>query len=291
MNDEEVNFINKDDFMNKNQNENNDNKENNEEIVERIKDNRKIILTVIIYLLVQFIVSGIIAIFIAVLYSSTHKEIDYNSLIEAITKSNIESLAENYKNAYILINAYTNFLSYLMIFIVLILLCKKFFIKDLEALLKKPKFYAIFIPVAAIAFLVISTCIDKFVSIWAKANNNQSIIELMIRSENGWMIVIMVVLFAPIIEEFVYRFAIFRFTKRFHIAISYIASTILFALPHVITTSIEEVGIGIWLLQTIPYLASGLMFSLIYHKSNENLYASICAHMLNNLFAVILIFM
>jgi len=291
MNDEEVNFVNKDDFINKNQNENNDNKENNEEIVERIKDNRKIILTVIIYLLLQFIVSGIIAVFIAALYSSTHKEIDYNSLLEAISKSNIESLAENYKKASILINTYTNFLSYLMIFIALILLCKKFFIKDLEALLKKPKFYAIFIPVAAIAFLVISTCIDKFVSIWAKANNNQSIIELMIRSENGWMIVIMVVLFAPIIEEFVYRFAIFRFTKRFHIAISYIASTILFALPHVITTSIEEVGIGIWLLQTIPYLSSGVMFSLIYHKSNENLYASICAHMLNNLFAVILIFM
>ena len=127
--------------------------------------------------------------------------------------------------------------------------------------------------------------IDKYLN-----SENQSVIELMLKSENGWMIVIMTVLMAPVIEEFVYRYVIFRYTKRVHVALSYALSTILFTLPHMISTNISSVGVGIWLLQCIPYAASGLLFAVVYHKSNYNIYSSIAAHILNNLVAVIIIY-
>ena len=40
----------------------------------------------------------------------------------------------------------------------------------------------------------------------------------------------------------------------------------------------------------IPYLLDGLMLAAVYHLSKKNIYASIAAHMLNNLIAVILVF-
>jgi membrane protease YdiL (CAAX protease family) len=47
---------------------------------------------------------------------------------------------------------------------------------------------------------------------------------------------------------------------------------------------------GTWVLISIPYLIDGALLAAIYHLSKKNVYASIAAHMLNNLVAVILVF-
>ncbi len=269
-------------------NNENNNDDNNKKI-EEIKFNKKIILFIIIYVLMQFILSGFLAIFLAIIYSNNNPDLEYIKLIEVLSLSDFEEVAEDYINAAMTILSYTNFLSYLIIFIFMIILLKKIFIDDFTKILSKPKFYAIFIPSAIIIFNLISNLIDILVSKLAPSNVNQNTIELMLLSDSSWGVIIMVVLLAPVIEEVIYRYSVFHFLGKKNIVLSYIVSTILFALPHMISTSISSVGIGIWLLQSIPYLVTGFLFSLIYHKSEYNIYTTIFAHMVNNLIAVIII--
>ena len=268
-----------------------DNNNKNEQEINETTQKSKAIFAAIIYVLLQFIVSGIIAIVIASFYLATHKELNYDELLKAMSATDFSKLADEYKKASIIILSYANFLSYFVIVLSIILLLKNVFIEDLNKILEKPKFYAIFIPVAAIVFYGISFLIDYLVGLAAPSNTNQSTIEYMLLGDGRFVTIIFVALLAPIAEEIIYRYVIFKFTKKINVILSYALSIILFTLPHVISTDISTVGIGIWLIQTIPYATSGFLFCLIYHKSNYNIYASITAHMLNNIMAIIVVFL
>lgn len=279
---DEVRFI-------KNDNEEKNSSNDNKKEIEEIKSKGNAIFTALIYALVQFIFSGVLVIILVNIYSRTHSEVEYDILIKAMSENDFTEYADIYKEASAILLSYTNFISYLIILVAVIILCKDVFINNFNDLLKKPLFYAIFIPAAAIVFYAISALTDYLVSQFAPSNANQTTIELMIQSEAGWMIMIMVIIMAPIIEEIVYRYVVFKLTKKVSLVLSYILSIILFTLPHVVSTNISDVGFGIWLLQCIPYLVSAGLFALIYHKSNYNIYASITAHMLNNAIAVLLV--
>lgn len=293
MEDNEVKFINKNDLNNNNNND-------NEEIIKNIKINRKLIFATIVYVLFQFIFTGFIAMILASIYSQTHQDVEYMELIKALSETEFAKISEAYKGAYVLINCYTNFISYTVVFIFVIVLCKELFIEDFFKLLKNPKFYFIYITLAAILFFGISYLVDvgvtKLVSSLlpsdkSSVSQNQAVIEAMLKSENGWMICIMTIILAPVIEEIVYRGLIFRLTKKYHVALSYALSIVLFSLPHMISTPIASVGFGIWLLQSIPYVTAALLFCIIYHKSNYNIYSNIFAHIVNNIMAVLQVYL
>ena len=293
MEDNEVKFINKNDLNNNNNND-------NEEIIKNIKINRKLIFATIVYVLFQFIFTGFIAMILASIYSQTHQDVEYMELIKALSETEFAKISEAYKGAYVLINCYTNFISYTVVFIFVIILCKELFIEDFFKLLKNPKFYFIYIILAAILFSGISYLVDvgvtKLVSSLlpsdkSSVSQNQAVIEAMLKSENGWMICIMTIILAPVIEEIVYRGLIFRLTKKYHVALSYALSIVLFSLPHMISTPIASVGFGIWLLQSIPYVTAALLFCIIYHKSNYNIYSNIFAHIVNNIMAVLQVYL
>ena len=100
--------------------------------------------------------------------------------------------------------------------------------------------------------------------------------------------IISTIFLAPVIEELIFRKVIFHYTKKYSIVASYLISIILFTLPHMISSSISN--FGVWALQCVPYMVCGGLLCLIYHKSGFNIYSSICAHMLNNALAVVLVF-
>ena len=120
MEDNEVKFINKNDLNN------NNNNDDNEEIIKNIKINRKLIFATIIYVIFQFVISGFIAIFLASIYSQTHQEVEYMELIKALSEAEFAKISEAYKGAYVLINCYTNFISYAVIFIFVVILCSRY---------------------------------------------------------------------------------------------------------------------------------------------------------------------
>ena len=115
---------------------------------------------------------------------------------------------------------------------------------------------------------------------------SNTIVELL-KSDGRIPMIISTVIFAPVVEEMIYRKAIFSISKDYSLPLAYTMSIVLFALPHMLSTSSS---VGTWFLQLIPYALCGGLLCMIYHLSGYNVYASIAAHMLNNILAVLFVF-
>lgn len=145
---------------------------------------------------------------------------------------------------------------------------KKFFLKMLGL------FYITIFIAGIISNLLVSRTSENEQSIDAVLTSNPSSFILM---------AIAACLIGPIVEEIVFRQAIFDLfnDKRVSIFISCIA----FASVHILTSSgtpLEMIGL------IIPYIASGFIFSLTYEKSNRNIWLPILLHSLTNLISVLL---
>ena len=173
-----------------------------------IKKN-KYLLLIGIYLLNQFVVGSLIIIAIAKIYSNNNN-LDYNYLINVLDgKISLEGLSDAYLNAYGHILSISNLITYSISLVFVIILLYKDFISDYINLKEKPKFFAIFIPIAAVAFTIISICFDLLLQNIGNSNNQNTIVAIM-KYGGAIPMIIAVVIMAPIIEEFVYRKSIFK---------------------------------------------------------------------------------
>ncbi|WP_331487257.1 CPBP family intramembrane glutamic endopeptidase [Macrococcoides caseolyticum] len=78
---------------------------------------------------------------------------------------------------------------------------------------------------------------------------------------------------APIIEEFIFRYLLFRKDAEYPINIvTAIISSFVFGLVH-----------GKDMILTIPLIINGLIYCLVYHKSNS-IFVSIITHSIFNIF-------
>lgn len=90
-----------------------------------------------------------------------------------------------------------------------------------------------------------------------------------------------VVIFAPIVEEIIFRFVLmnlFNWNPLYRI----LFSSIIFGLVHVIA--------GGGFIHIIPYFLIGVVFGCIYHK-NDNIWYATILHMLHNGVSVVFLFM
>lgn len=88
-------------------------------------------------------------------------------------------------------------------------------------------------------------------------------------------------LIGPIIEELTYRFGLFELCKKKNLILAYIMSIFLFASIHFLSSN----DIKVTLLNLPNYLIAGGILTFSYHK--YSLEASLTAHILNNMFAII----
>jgi membrane protease YdiL (CAAX protease family) len=184
-------------------------------------------------------------------------------------------------------SCYGTAVGYFISLLAIVLWMRNDFITDFEMLREKKKFYLIYIPIAAVSFAILAILLDMLFSNFAGDSSNQSSIEAMLHSKGAVPMIMSTVLFAPIVEEMIYRKAIFSLAKDTSLPLAYTMSIVLFALPHMLSTASS---VGMWFLQLIPYLLCGALLCVVYHLSKYNVYASIAAHMLNNLIAVISVF-
>nr|WP_267899140.1 MULTISPECIES: CPBP family intramembrane glutamic endopeptidase [Macrococcus] len=83
---------------------------------------------------------------------------------------------------------------------------------------------------------------------------------------------------APVIEEFIFRYLLFRKDAKYPINIvSAIISSFVFGVVH-----------GKDMILTIPLIINGLIYCLVYHKSN-NIFVSIVTHSIFNIFIFIML--
>ncbi len=104
-------------------------------------------------------------------------------------------------------------------------------------------------------------------------NNQNALIDIL--GSSAFIGFIITVFLAPLVEEIVFRYSFSSFIKNRVVFV--IVSSLLFGIMH---------GIGV---VTLLYAFLGMMFAIIYIKTDNNVVACTMAHIINNVVAVTLI--
>lgn len=249
-------------------------------------------VAVVSYFLLTLLGGGFLIIIISLLYNKmNHIGFTTAEVLEIVSQTDLSKLEESQHNIYVFSNAIGNFLMYLIMFVIVLFFMRDHLIEDAKQLKANYKKLLWLIPVCAGVGYGISYGFDALIqSMIHTSSMNQSSIETLILKGGGVYMFFAVVLFAPIVEELIYRKAIFEYLKKFPIALSYIVSILLFTLPHVVTTFMEEsYSLLENFLITLSYMMSGLLLCITYHLCHKNIYASWFFHFVNNLVSFILI--
>ena len=238
----------------------------------------------IVYVLMIFIGTTFLSILCGMITASI-KGVDANAVANSFWSN--EPVSNEIKECQLIGHGYGNFIGYFIAFGAVLLWMRDDFIQDFRQLKENKKFYGIIIPAFMIGFAGIAVLIDYLFGLIVSSSENQNTIVELLKSDGRVPMIISTVIFAPVVEEMIYRKAIFSISKDFSLPLAYTMSIVLFALPHMLSTSSS---VGIWFLQLIPYALCGGLLCMIYHLSGYNVYASIAAHMLNNILAVLFVF-
>lgn len=238
---------------------------------------------VIVYLLLWALL-GTLVIYLTLIITSNIYGVELGRISNYYFTKKIE-LTENEIKAYYTGLGIGNAITYLFMAIGVVFYLRDEFVLDFLKIKNNKKFYSIFIPLTTIGFCIILFCITKW---WPSAkSNNQETTELILKYDGFIPMILATMFLAPIAEECIYRKCIFHFLRAFPIYIAYIVSSLIFAMVHMLSSTGDFKN---WILMFIPYLISGVLLAAIYHSSKKNIYASIIAHMANNIMAVILLF-
>ncbi len=253
------------------------------------KEFKNKIYAVIAFIVLFFIVSALSEYIYAFIISNA-RNIETDTLIKSLTKFDYDNpeYDEIIISSRYLVLALANLTGYLLSFVALCFFLRKDLKEDLFKLKDDKKFYLIFISISLVIFLVVVYLFNfLFEKIGINQSDNQKAIEGMFKYGYGVIMIIPTLLFAPMVEELIYRKCVFYFLRNLHPLFSYITSVALFSLPHMITTSSDAKN---WFLGLLLYVIPAILLALIYHKGRKNIYASFIVHFFNNLVAVILLF-
>ncbi len=242
---------------------------------------QKSLINILLYLIL-YLIGGSLITYLVIYFVSLSTNYSYTDLLNQLNSSTYTDLELFAKANFA--GALSNFLSYLVLFVGLVIYNYKELKEEFKKITNKVSSFFIiaicgFIILYGVSY-IISYLYDYFE---IGSSNNQETIINYIEHGNAILTFIAVVILAPLVEEVVYRFSIFGLVNN-RVA-AYIISILLFALPHMLSTS---ASVGTWLLLAIPYILSGFMLALIY-DSSKNIYCSTLAHMLNNLLSFVII--
>lgn len=185
-----------------------------------------------------------------------------------------------------IISSLLNFITYVMIAVPFLLIAFQTLYSDYKAKKNDPEFnkrVLVFIGIFYLASIAAGTFAGL---IYKEESTNQATISTMIKSSpaSSILMIVTAVVFAPVIEELVFRFSIFELIKNKWAALA--TSAILFGAIHIFSSDVKLLYRFALLL---PYAASGLVFGLAYEKGNRNIWLPITIHSITNLVSVIFI--
>ena len=136
--------------------------------------------------------------------------------------------------------------------------------------------------ISIIGFLLI-ILIDYILSlIFEITSKNQLYIELIMKQKLKILIIISSIFLSPILEDYIFRELLYYKIKNVKVYI--ILNSLIFGLLHIILDN----NLKIALINSISYITSGLIFTIIYLKT-KNVKSSILTHILVNLLNTIFI--
>lgn len=179
-------------------------------------------------------------------------------------------------------SASVNFASYFVLFGIIVAIIAPQFTKILDSIkTKKGRLFGLFF---GFALLLITSAVSSVFNLipHAGVNDNESSIQA-ISSSYPVLSIIVFGFLGPICEEFTYRVGLFSLIRKRRRVPAYIITCLVFGLIHFNFGSSDIVN---ELINIPSYIVAGLL--LCYFYEYKGLSASIIAHVINNLFAIIL---
>lgn len=175
--------------------------------------------------------------------------------------------------------------SYVPFLLIILILLKDDWSKDFADFKKNWKKYLMYVGlgVAAIFFAnFVLSIVYRLFNITGESNNEETITKILL-SEGALPMIISVVIMAPLAEELLFRkifFGVCEKSFNFTPLVTIIISTLVFSFIHV--SDVESLK---YIFQYIPL---ALIMCLVYHFSNNNIFASMLIHAANNGISVVL---
>lgn len=236
-------------------------------------------LAIIIYFLMMELIGN----YIAALLSKTFRLIEFEFFL--INYSNpLSILRVSYKELFNFLNTILQVTIYFILFVCLGLLLYKdlkrdeYDYKERTPELKKeflPSILIYFVTTMIINFIVLM--LTKYLHI-SNESLNQTNIESLVSSSmmNKFLMACSVCFMGPIVEELIFRKSMF--TIFYNKWVSLILSSVIFGLMHTLSFNYEPLRL---LVVSLPYVASGFVFGIIYMRT-DNIFMPILIHALLN---------
>ncbi len=186
-------------------------------------------------------------------------------------------------------NGLVNFIIYIILLPVLLLILKPNLSYDVE-LTKKDSFSRmigfiitgyVFLIVANLVSSIISDALSQLFNQPVEESVNQMAIVNILHSNGAIFMVISAVFIGPIVEELIFRKSIFGLIKNNVLAL--IVSSVIFGSIHLI----GEASFISALINGIGYIIMGFVFGIIYIKNQKNIVYPMAVHILSNLISIL----
>lgn len=185
--------------------------------------------------------------------------------------------------------AYLNTFIELIMFVIILLLYKKYLKKDMVLFKLNKKDYIKKIIYYFTIFMVIKYGVAIFSSLLAYllgtdliSSDNQNTIVTLAKTV-PFMMLISTSLLAPFVEEGMFRLGIKKVISNKYLFI--LVSGLIFGFMHIFPT---ELPLYVALIESLNYVAMGLLLAYIYNET-DNIYVPIAVHALNNLLSMLLV--
>jgi uncharacterized protein len=188
--------------------------------------------------------------------------------------------------------AIINFLVYLFIFISFVKIFQLYLMKQLKDFVKKYKKYLIIALVGWVIGLALNWFISvlfDFYNISGESKNQSALIKA---ARYPFFLIPFTVIFAPVVEEIIYRGILFRtiinlrFPYHLNIIIGFILGSTIFGVIHIVTEL--TLGNPINYLVIAPYFIMGFILCYLYYVTN-NIIVPIVMHFFQNLISIIIL--
>jgi len=183
------------------------------------------------------------------------------------------------------LNTLINLLTYGFLFFTFVFLYRNYFKKYIKISLDKKWEIFLYAVIGALLIMAMSYISSAVMNIFGeiKIPENQETLNNLVDGSlfDKIALVLFAVGFAPLVEEMVFRKAIYGFMSKINPVVAIVGSGLIFGYIHVLNDDI---------IQIMYYALLGMVLSYIYFLSNKNIIVPIIVHALFNLFVVVTMF-
>jgi membrane protease YdiL (CAAX protease family) len=177
-----------------------------------------------------------------------------------------------------------NLLFYGSVGILAVIAARRVMARDLRVLATRPWFTLLMIPTAVIAMMIL-TAIVVTAAGGVQTSANQAGLQELMQQVPAWLMVPVVVIVGPFVEEYIFRHLLIgKLSRKLNIWLCCALSVVLFAALHIVGQE------AITLPALLPYLAMGATLVFVYVWTGRNLMVAYFVHAAKNLLAVVFIY-